>query len=1003
MPARSRDQEIVSRLFGNIEDIMVRTKYNDRGYLIVLDLSLLHLSRLSSMIGQLTNLQELSLFNNQLTQLPAELWQLTNLQTLYLDGNQLTQLPAQLGQLTNLQRLYLNGNQLTQLPAQLGQLTNLRKLDLRHNQLTYVPADIRHLTDLQELYLNNNQLTYVPADIRHLTKLQVLELYVNQLMRLPSELGQLINLQVLGLDDNHLTQLPIELGRLTNLHTLSVDGNPDLLTPPPEIVAQGIKPMLSFLWGLEEDSVVRYEAKVLLVGEGKTGKSSLLRALRHEPFVLDLPTTHGIELGDLRLLHPRLAGTEITLNTWDFGGQHIYHATHQFFLTKRSLYLLVWNARSEVEQGRLDFWLETIRVQAPEAPVLLVATHADERSPDLNYERYKAAFPQIVGHFSVSNRDRRGIDELATAIARHAADLRLMGQPWPRSWVQAEQRLLALPQHHIDADAYTGYCEECGVEPEIANGTLGNYLHDLGKILYFRDDPVLSNFVVLKPNRVTKAISRVLTDEVTRREQGILLHADLPRIWERDDEGRSYEPYLYPIFLRLMERFDLSYQIDPERPGSPSSRSLVPQLLPYQPPANLPPWPQGPVPGQTYVEMRYRFDFVPAGIVPWFIVRTHRYTQNLHWREGVVLGYQDHQARVELNPSSRELRLIAWGVQPLNFFNILMNTLDLILSRFEGLRVQREVPCICSWQDSVDDSGSPAAPCPRFYRYEDLEHRMKAGRYEVECPESFRMVSVLEMLYCIHKSTHEQVIDDIRRDQQKILQGQQQAQQTLTLLPEMFTTLQGLDQLTQLIWRQMLRQWNYEMQRLEAECPNIFFLSISPTSKWKRLNPKNWVSQEYMLHLICQHPSGPHPVGEGYSLREAEDWWLAVSPWLNRVVNLLKVALPVGKAFGDIYDATGIEQIKKQIALMEEINTRIPKLGKLDSLSEAASDPHLHHDQQVTGAALRALYQFLVQADASRTWGGLSKVVTPDGNILWLCEKHRQEFEEKPLDQRYVR
>ncbi len=88
---------------------------------------------------------------------------------------------------------------------------------------------------------------------------------------------------------------------------------------------------------------------------------------------------------------------------------------------------------------------------------------------------------------------------------------------------------------------------------------------------------------------------------------------------------------------------------------------------------------------------------------------------------------------------------------------------------------------------------------------------------------------------------------------------------------------------------------------------------------------------------------------------------------------------------------------------MEEINTRIPKLGKLDSLSEAASDSHLHHDQQVTGAALRALYQFLVQVDASRTWGGLSKVVTPDGNILWLCEKHRQEFEEKPLDQRYVR
>ncbi|HEU5377637.1 MAG TPA: hypothetical protein VFV38_19610, partial [Ktedonobacteraceae bacterium] len=112
---------------------------------------------------------------------------------------------------------------------------------------------------------------------------------------------------------------------------------------------------------------------------------------------------------------------------------------------------------------------------------------------------------------------------------------------------------------------------------------------------------------------------------------------------------------------------------------------------------------------------------------------------------------------------------------------------------------------------------------------------------------------------------------------------------------------------------------------------------------------------------------------------------------------------PVGTAIVNLYDAAGVEQIQKQVTLMEEISDRIPQIGKLDTLSEADPEPHLHHDQQVTGAALRALHQFLVQADPSRNWGGLDKVVTPDGNILWLCEKHRQEFEAKPLDQRYVR
>jgi internalin A len=365
------------------------------------------------------------------------------------------------------------------------------------------------------------------------------------------------------------------------------------------------------------------------------------------------------------------------------------------------------------------------------------------------------------------------------------------------------------------------------------------------------------------------------------------------------------------------------------------------------------------------------------------------------------LEYQDHQARVELNPSTRELRLVVWGIQPLNFFNILMNTLDLLLDRFEGLRVQREIPCICSWQDGINGSSAPV--CPRTYRYEDLDRRMKANKHTIECLESLRTVSVLQMLYGIHTGTHEHVLDDIRRDQQKALLEQQHIQQTLTLLPEILASLQGLDQLTELVWRQMLRQWNYEMQRIEAECPNTFFLTLGTTDKWKRLDPKNWVSQHHLLHLICQHPTVPHPVGDGYPLREAKDWWLKLRPWFNHLLTTLRIVLPVGKALGTLYDASGVEQIQEQLAFMEEINSLIPELGKLDSLSEAVPGSHVHRDQEMTGAALRALYQFLVQADPSRMWGGLARVVTLDGNILWLCEKHHQEFEAKPLDQRYLR
>ena len=32
----------------------------------------------------------------------------------------------------------------------------------------------------------------------------------------------------------------------------------------------------------------------------------------------------------------------VVFRTWDFGGQTEYYATHQYFLSKRSLYLVVW-------------------------------------------------------------------------------------------------------------------------------------------------------------------------------------------------------------------------------------------------------------------------------------------------------------------------------------------------------------------------------------------------------------------------------------------------------------------------------------------------------------------------------------------------------------------------------------------------------------------------------------------------------------------------------------
>ena len=980
------ERTIIAHLAEALDVTAKREEYDRQGHLIRLDLSDLNITQVPVELGQLNNLRRLYLNGNQLTQLPVELGQLSNLRLLRLSRNQLTQLPIQLGQLSNLRLLWLDGNQLTQLPVELGQLSNLQQLYLHGNQLTQLPVELGQLSNLQLLKLDGNQLTQLPAELGQLSNLQLLYLHGNRLTQVPVELGQLSNLQQLRLDGNRLTQVPVELGQLSNLQRLYLNENPDLLTPPPEIVAKGIQETLTFLQALQHASVKRYETKLLLVGEGGTGKSSLLRALHGQAFQGDLETTHGIEVSTLLLPHPFLSTPSLVLNTWDFGGQEIYHATHQFFLTKRSLYLVVWNARTGPVQGQLDYWLDTIRVLAPSVPILLVATHIDERTPDLNVQQYRTAYPQIVDVVSISSRTGEGLETVKQKVAHYAAQLPLMGQPWPTSWVAVEQALLARPEHHIDDETYLELCRREGVQAEIAQGTLGGYLHDLGKVLYFLDDPILSSFVVLKPNWVTKTISLVLEDPGTKTANGVLTHADLERIWSVDEDGRPYARSLYPIFLRLMERFDLSYQIDPLVPGQYPTQSLIPQLLAYDEPLAVQQiWPPDPnAPGRMHVEMVYRFDFVPAGIMSWFIVRTHRYTKGLHWRDGAILEYEGHIARVELLPMLRELRIVVWGIQPYTFFVILKETLDLILARFQGLQVKREVPCICQRQTR------DATPCREVYRYEeDLIRRFEHNKPTIECPSSFNDVSVVELLYGIHIVTTPQVLEHVEAGYQEILRRLRTLQQKDDLL------LQQVSLLTEWNVRNFTRLWNLEMHRMEAECPNTFFLIPEHRTGF---NPKQWIGHKFTLFLVCQHPPGPHMVDEehGYTLEVPRGWWKAVAPWLKYLVAFLKFGVPLGDVLGAVIDATDFKAIENQLKLLEKIIEDLPKMVVESDPIRAVEEDH-HSDQEAIGPALRVLHSFLNEVDKQHYWGGLQRVVTPDGNILWLCSNHARPYAVQPL------
>ena len=752
--------------------------------------------------------------------------------TLNLADNNIEVLPPEIAQLTNLTVLSLRNNQLSTLPPEFAQLTNLTGLSLSDNQLSTLPPEIAQLTNLTRLFLHNNQLSILPPEIAQLTNLTQLDLYNNQLSILPPEIAQLTNLTQLDLYNNPLT------------------------SPPPEIVEQGIEAVLAYLQEQWQASQRQWVSKLLVVGEGGVGKTCMLRALRGEEFE-EQNTTHGIEINSWSLIHPTEADVTMQLNSWDFGGQEIYHATHQFFLTNRSLFLLVWNARHGFDQGKLYYWLDTIEALAPESPIIIVATHIDQRDADLPLIDLRRKYPQIIGQCTISNTTGEGILTLRQTIAETAAQLPLMGEIWPTTWLNGANAIRELTEKYITPQKLEQIMAEQGIDSDKGR-ILIQWLHELGEILYFQDNEELNDIVILKPQWVTEYISKVLESEEVINQVGIFTRTQMKQLWQ------DLMPSMQNHFLRLMERFDLSYRTLEDK-----EISLVVERLPLDEPDYHRRWEQ--IKGTDNcqeISLKWRLNTIPAGIPTWFIARQHRFSTHTHWRTGALFTYEregegKHLALAKAFPRDRYVELTVRGGNPHNFFALLKDGMELVLNRFPGLQIERKIPC----------PGHNGQPCTHEFNYQQLLKRI-GKKDTIECPESLEDLSVMELLYGVHWSTQNKVLDRLN----EIMAGQD----------EILDELNNLRELTQ---REFTKAFHREQAKIESHCPNIFVLRPHNGKKWHRAITGTKID----LQLYCQAPGCWHPTAEGglYTIDEPAKWLRATAPYIRRLVGVLKYAAPL--------------------------------------------------------------------------------------------------------------
>jgi internalin A len=691
----------------------------------LLVLSKNQISEIPVTIAKLINLQSLILNDNQISEIPKEISHLVNLQSLNLGNNKITDIPNSITQLTNLQFLNLWENSLNTIPEAINQLTNLKSLNLGYNRINYIPQEISHLTNLQSLILTNNPIKKMPEVITQLRHLQALHLRNIGLSKIPDSILRLNNLQVLNLNNNTIKEIPEAIAKLPTLSDLRLFNNP-ITEPPLEVIENGIEAIRTYFKQIETEGVdYLYEAKLLIVGEGGAGKTSLANKIINSNYQLcEEDSTKGIEV--LPWSFPRNDGNQFNVNIWDFGGQEIYHSTHQYFLTKRSLYLLVADTRKE--DTDFYYWLNVIELLSDNSPILIIKNEKQDRQREIN-SNFRSEFKNLKDDIATNLANNRNFEAILTACKYHLSQLPHIGQTLPKTWVKVRHALESDRRNYINLSEYLQICKDNGFKERENALQLSEYLHDLGICLHFQDDEMspLYQIVILKPKWGTDAAYAVLDNPQVIRNFGRFSNKELAQIWSADEYTGMHSG-----LLELMKKFQLCYEI-PQEKGS----YIAPQLLTENQPEYA--WDES-----ENLILRYTYDFMPKGIVRQFIVAIHENieAQNV-WRSGVIIHkreYANTRAEVIENYGKREIKIRVSGRNKRDLLTIVTHELDKIHNSYKRLadKYQKLIPCNCNTCGGSQN--------PHFYEFTNLKRRYANRKYTVECDISYESVNVLGLI-----------------------------------------------------------------------------------------------------------------------------------------------------------------------------------------------------------------------------------------------------------------
>jgi len=118
-----------------------------------------------------------------------------------------------------------------------------------------------------------------------------------------------------------------------------------------------------------------YTKKVILLGDGAVGKTSLIRQFVFDKFGDEYITTVGTKVTKKEM---RLSGTEVTLTIWDVLGQQDFsRVQHRAFQGAHGMMLVLDLTRPETYQSWLQYWIPECMKITGAIPLIALGNKAD--------------------------------------------------------------------------------------------------------------------------------------------------------------------------------------------------------------------------------------------------------------------------------------------------------------------------------------------------------------------------------------------------------------------------------------------------------------------------------------------------------------------------------------------------------------------------------------------------------------------------------------------------